>query len=172
MRHPLHPRLPSPATVVAFLALSAALAGTAVALPGEGSVKRDDIARNAIQSQHIANGGVTGADVRESSLASVPSAEAAPIRKLIYRQSQFTVGANGAFARGSVSCDPGFKATGGGVRTDDATTAGAGVRVQSAFPNGLDKWDAEVVNTGSTAATIRVWVVCATVAATDGEPAP
>jgi hypothetical protein len=52
------------------------------------------------------------------------------------------------------------------VRTDDATTTGAGVRVQSTFPNGLDKWDAEVVNDDTSPATFVVWVVCATVATT------
>jgi hypothetical protein len=44
---------PSPAMVVALVALSVALAGTASALPGRNRVKRDDIARNAVRSSDI-----------------------------------------------------------------------------------------------------------------------
>jgi hypothetical protein len=46
-------RRPSPAMVVAFVALCVALAGTASALPGRGRVKKDDIARAAVRAQHI-----------------------------------------------------------------------------------------------------------------------
>jgi hypothetical protein len=46
-------RRPSPAMVVAFIALGVALAGTASALPGKSRVKKDDIARAAIRAQHI-----------------------------------------------------------------------------------------------------------------------
>jgi hypothetical protein len=96
---------PSPAMVIALVALSVALAGTANALPGHNRVKRDDIARNAVRStdiarnavrnRHIRSGQVTrskiarrsinsalvgddsltGADILESSLAKVPDAD-------------------------------------------------------------------------------------------------
>ena len=46
-------RRPSAAMVVAFLALCVALAGTATALPGRARVKKDDIARAAVRAQHI-----------------------------------------------------------------------------------------------------------------------
>jgi len=88
---------PSPAMAVAFIALLAAVSGTAVALPGKntvdsgdirkGAVKRGDVARNAVNGGKIANGSVTGADTRddsltgtdvqESSLGTVPSANTA-----------------------------------------------------------------------------------------------
>jgi hypothetical protein len=97
-------RRPSPSMIVAFLALSVALAGTATALPGRARVKKDDIARaavrsihiksRAIQSKHIKSRAVTrskiarraisssevgqdsitGTNIVESSLATVPSA--------------------------------------------------------------------------------------------------
>jgi hypothetical protein len=181
-------RWPSPALVVAFVALCVALAGTSNALPGRKTVKKDDIANNAVRTKHIRKGNVRrsdigpdaitssrvgpdsliGADILESSLGKVPTAtdaDAAPISELIYRSQQFIVLA-GVSAHGSVSCDPGFKATGGGVRADDVTTTGAGLRPQSTFPNGLDKWDADIFNTGAAPATATVWVVCATVATT------
>jgi hypothetical protein len=99
----LHHR-PSPAMVVAFIALSVALAGTATALPGRNVVKKGDIARSAVTSRNIARSAVrsnhiksrqitrskiaqravdsslvgsdalTGANIQESSLATVPNA--------------------------------------------------------------------------------------------------
>lgn len=61
--------LPSPAMVVAVIALVAALAGSAVALQGENSVKSNDIApdavkgkdiaSNAVKSRHVADGKIT-----------------------------------------------------------------------------------------------------------------
>jgi hypothetical protein len=178
---------PSPSMVVALIALCVALAGTANAIPGRNRVKKDDIAKNAVRSKHIRKGNVRrsdldlnavtssrvgedaldGSDILESSLGKVPSAgtaDAAPISKLIYRSAQFNVPTGSA--HGSVSCDPGFTATGGGVRSDNLTTTGTGLRVQSTFPNGLDKWDADVFNNAAATATATVWVICATVAST------
>lgn len=82
---------------VAFVALLAALSGTAIALPGKntvdsgdikkGAVKRADIARNAVTGVKIKNGAVgsrdarnnslTGNDINESTLGQVPSASSA-----------------------------------------------------------------------------------------------
>jgi hypothetical protein len=67
-------RRPSPALIVAIIALVAALAGTAVALPGKNTVKSNDIAKNAVGSSDIKNNKVKGADVNEASLGQVPSA--------------------------------------------------------------------------------------------------
>jgi hypothetical protein len=88
---------PSPAMAVAFIALLAALSGTAVALPGKNTVdsgdlkknavKAADIARNAVTAPKIRNGAVnggkvrndslTGTDINESTLGQVPSANTA-----------------------------------------------------------------------------------------------
>lgn len=98
---------PSPAMAVAFVALLAALSGTAIALPGKntvdsgdlrrGAVKNPDLARNAVTgaktrnsslsgpdirnggvgSADIANDALTGTDINESSLGAVPSATSA-----------------------------------------------------------------------------------------------
>jgi hypothetical protein len=90
-------RRPSSAMAVAFVALVAALSGTAIALPGKntvdsgdiknGQVKTKDIGRNAVTGVRVRNGALTGADARnnsltgadinESSLGPVPSANAA-----------------------------------------------------------------------------------------------
>lgn len=58
-------RKPSHSTVVAYLALFAALGGTAFAAAKIGS---SGIARDAIKSKHIATGAVTGSDVDEATL--------------------------------------------------------------------------------------------------------
>jgi hypothetical protein len=144
-------RRPSPALLIAVVALCAALTGTATALPGKGSVKSDDIANDAVQPRHIAKG--------------------APVQKLIYRASRIDVAA-GAQASGITPCDAGFKVTGGGARADNLATTGKGVVLQSTFPNGLDKWQADVINNGTTPATVTIWVVCETVAATNGKQPP
>jgi hypothetical protein len=98
---------PSPAMVVAFVALLAALSGTAVALPGTNTVDSGDIKQGAVKTKDIANGAVTtkklkngavatkklkngavnsqkvkdesltGADINESTLGEVPSANTA-----------------------------------------------------------------------------------------------
>jgi hypothetical protein len=144
-------RRPSPALVLAFVALCATLTGTAAALPGKNSVKSDDIARRAVLPRHLAKG--------------------APVQKLIYRASRIEVPA-GAQASGTTPCDSGFKATGGGARADNVTTSGRGIVLQSTFPNGLDKWQADVHNNGPGPATVTIWVVCETVASTNGQQPP
>jgi hypothetical protein len=97
MREFLTSRRPTPAMAVAFIALLAALSGTAVALPGTNSVDSGDIKNNAVKTKDIKNNDVrtgdvrnstlrgadvrnnslTGADINESTLGQVPSANTA-----------------------------------------------------------------------------------------------
>jgi hypothetical protein len=70
---------PSPAMVVACIALTIALGGTsyaAIRLPA-GSVGTKQLKKNAVTSPKVKNNALTGADVLESSLAQVPSAASA-----------------------------------------------------------------------------------------------
>jgi hypothetical protein len=64
-------RLPSPAMAVAFVALLAALGGTAVALPGKNKVTSDDIAKGAVNNADLRKGAVTNAKVRNRSITGV-----------------------------------------------------------------------------------------------------
>ena len=57
-------RRPSPSMIVAFVALCVALAGTASALPGKSRVKKDDIARAAVRTQHIYKNAVRTKHIR------------------------------------------------------------------------------------------------------------
>jgi hypothetical protein len=97
MREFLTSRRPTPAMAVAFIALLAALSGTAVALPGKNTVdsadiknkqvKNKDLANNAVAAKKVKNGSLTGADIKddsltgsdvnESTLGQVPSANTA-----------------------------------------------------------------------------------------------
>ena len=70
-------RRPSPALIVAIVALVAALAGSAIALPGKNTVQSNDIKKGAVKSKHLKNNGVKGKDVDEASLGTVPSAATA-----------------------------------------------------------------------------------------------
>lgn len=56
-------RLPSPALVVAIVALVAALGGSAVALQGKNSVKSNDIAPSAVKGKDIATGAIKPQDL-------------------------------------------------------------------------------------------------------------
>jgi hypothetical protein len=67
-------RAPSPALIVAFVALVAALSGSAIALPGKNKIDRNDVKRNAITGKQLKNNSVKGADVDEGTLGKVPSA--------------------------------------------------------------------------------------------------
>jgi hypothetical protein len=53
---------------VAFVALLAALSGTAVALPGRNTVDSGDLKRGAVKSSDIARGAVTGSKIRNSAV--------------------------------------------------------------------------------------------------------
>jgi len=76
---------PTPSFVLAFIALSVALGGTATALPGFDSVTKDDIRKGAVgksevrvdsigQSELIEDS-ITGRQIIESTLGTVPNAE-------------------------------------------------------------------------------------------------
>jgi hypothetical protein len=64
-------RKPSPAMAVAFIALLAALSGSAIALPGKNTVDSGDIKKNAVRTQDIRNGNVTTKDVKNNNLRSI-----------------------------------------------------------------------------------------------------
>jgi hypothetical protein len=61
-------RRPSPAMAVAFVALLAAVSGTAVALPGRNTVDSGDLKRGAVKNVDIGRGAVTGSKVRNRTL--------------------------------------------------------------------------------------------------------
>jgi hypothetical protein len=69
MREFLRRRRPSPATPIAFIALLAALSGTAVALPGRNTVDSGDIKNGVVRNKDLRSNAVTGAKVKTNSLS-------------------------------------------------------------------------------------------------------
>src|SRR5215208_6328726 len=61
---------PSPAMAVAFVALLAALSGTAIALPGTNSVNSGDIKNSTIRSKDVRNNNLKGSDLRNGTVKS------------------------------------------------------------------------------------------------------
>src|SRR4051812_8830497 len=61
-------RRPSPPMVVAFVALLAALSGTAVALPGKNGVDSGDIKNGQVTGADLKAGAVTSKKVKDESL--------------------------------------------------------------------------------------------------------
>lgn len=82
--HRFRMRRPSAGMSVAFVALIAALSGTAVALPGRSTVDSGDIRNGQVRSADLKNNDIRGRDIRtntvkgsdidESSLGKAPSA--------------------------------------------------------------------------------------------------
>jgi hypothetical protein len=64
------------ANVMATLAVFAViLGGTAIALPGRGSVTKNDIRKNAVRSKHLQAGAVTAEDVRDGAIGAAEVAD-------------------------------------------------------------------------------------------------
>jgi hypothetical protein len=130
MREFLASRKPSPAMGVAFVALLAALSGTAIALPGtnsvdsgdikNGTIRGKDIHRNAVTGKKVKNRSLTGADVKdnrltgvdinESTLGQVPSATSAntanSAKSAVSAGNSSTVGGNAVRAFSLIGPSP------------------------------------------------------------------
>jgi hypothetical protein len=59
---------PSPALLVAGVALVMAMSGAAIALPGKGKVKSNDIAKGAVKSKAIAKGAIGSKQIKGKSI--------------------------------------------------------------------------------------------------------
>jgi hypothetical protein len=59
---------PSPALIVATVALITALSGAALALPGHNTVSADDIRRNAVASQEVKQRSLRGGDLKDETI--------------------------------------------------------------------------------------------------------
>lgn len=157
---------PSPAMAVAVVALAVALGGTsyaAIRLPKnsvsskqlkKGSVTRDKIGNGAVNGAKVATDSLTAADLKEATLAAVPSAvnatnagnaahagAAGAIDRLTYKTATGTIpqadatdpnDVKSAHAVATALCDQGQHVVGGGVRVDDVDNTA----VIDSFPDG------------------------------------
>jgi hypothetical protein len=67
---------PSPAFVVAMIALFVSLSASAVGLSGKNKIDANDLKKNVVALKNMKNNSVKGAEVVESSLAAVPNSNA------------------------------------------------------------------------------------------------
>jgi hypothetical protein len=172
-------RLPSPAMVVACIALAVALGGTsyaAVRLPAN-SVGTKQLKRGAVTGIKVKRNSLTGTQINESRLARVPSAATAarattadsaatantatsatraPVSRLDFRQSTPVLIPTTGHVRASVNCDTGLVATGGGAKVSNPDET----FVVDTNPVGKTGWEA-TAGALSSGATLTVYVICA-----------
>jgi hypothetical protein len=176
---------PSPALIVACIALLVALAGTSYAtvlnVPKNSvgslqlqrnAVKAAKIAPNAVRAGHVLNGSLLAEDFKPGQLPTGAKGDkgdkgdqgdkgAPGATSVTVRSADQSVSANN-FATGSVSCQPGERATGGGMRATALFYTAYAMRSSYSLP--LDApnptgWAATVYSTQS--GTFRVYVLCA-----------
>jgi len=95
-------RRPSPALLVAVIALVAALAGSAVALPGKNKVDKNDIKKGAVTKKAIKKGAVTKKALKSGAVTEGKLADAAvTAAKIAPHEAAHLVGAPGEPAFGT-----------------------------------------------------------------------
>jgi hypothetical protein len=134
-------RTPSPALVIALIALFVSLAGTAVAQTPV--VKRALFAQNA--------GKLKGKTLKQ--VAAMPGPTRS-VGDLVYTRTADRVLQRAQETDVTVSCGPGGTAVSGGYFSDD------GVSARDARASTDSAWTYRVVNLGETTASVTVQVIC------------
>jgi hypothetical protein len=169
-------RLPSPATVLAALALLVALTGTSVAAVSQiprnsvgaaqlkaNAVTNPKLASNAVRSAEVANGSLLRADFAAGQIPAGPAGPQGPPGVSGREQVTVETPLSSTSKNVTVSCPAGKKVLGGGVEV-----GGNGrnrVTVTENKPSGDNGWEAEAFEAVGTQATWKVVVhaICANV---------
>jgi hypothetical protein len=184
---------PTYSGALSTLALFVALGGgayAAAALPArsvgprqlrKNAVTRTAIKSNAVNGAKVANGSLTGADLKLSTLGKVPAAAAADsatnatnatnavhagaaaaLDHVTYKTAPGTAPATGGSAA-TAGCDAGQHAIGGGVQVADPVNA----FVVDEYPDTANTaWTARVGNSGGADVAFTVYAICTSVTAT------
>jgi hypothetical protein len=158
--HRLRRRRPSPALAVAFVALFVALGGLAVAAT---SIDGTTIKVASEPGNRLVGNSVTGRQIKESTLGTVPQAEtAAGLTGLVTAQSDPTANPHGSRDYAVASCPNGMNVIGGYV-----STSGTGVEQSIHLEGPISQngaWIGYVNNTSATVDdTFTVSAICANV---------
>jgi hypothetical protein len=168
-------RSPSPALVIAIVALVLAASGTAVAasklVSGNGLIKVNSLSGNRLKS-----GSVTGKQIALSTLGTVPSAtkatsatsattattaSSAPISNVTYVTSSGTIpGNNEAPLTLTATCPTGTTVIGGGASVASQPEA----IVNDSYPDGKTGWTADFYATVAVGGSVTA--ICAPAATT------
>ena len=171
-------RLPSPAMVVACIALIIALGGTsyaAIRLPAN-SVGTKQLKRGAVTGVKVRSNALTGTQINEATLGKVrtatqadragdattaDAADRAPLSRLHYQELAVAIPGGGGFVRQGISCETGLSATGGGAKVSDPNNA----VILDTNPVGKTGWEATAA-AGASGSSLTVYVICAQAATT------
>jgi hypothetical protein len=177
---------PSPAMVVACIALVFAMtgAGYAAGMLGPNTVGTAQLKSNAVISSKVKNGSLLKADFKSGQIPAGPQGPAGPAGPagaagpagpagaqgiqgiqgppgpvvLDYNVSADIANPANTQSPASLDCDAGQFATGGGV----FGAAGLTQSVNSSYPIDNNTWRVWVNNNGGVASTFRVYVICTT----------
>jgi hypothetical protein len=152
-------RRPSPAFVVAMIALFVALGGTA----GAVATQAVPLAKRALMAENAKKlGGQTSAQltsravqqaVQQASAAPGPASTAAGL-VVIKTQAAGSVPPGNSLPAYSAACDAGSKVIGGGMSSDGA------IVTFDSYPKGDAAWEVVVGNLGGGAANVSVYAIC------------
>jgi hypothetical protein len=145
---------PSPAFVVATIALFVGLGGTAgaVATQGVPLAKRALVAENAKKLGGQTSAQITAKAAQQASRAPGPASTAAGL-VVTKTQSAGQVPAGDALATFDISCDSG-RVIGGGMSSDGA------IVTFDSFPKSDTTWEVIVGNFGDSTASVASYVLC------------
>ena len=178
-------RIPSPAMIVATLALVLALSGTAVAsglITGaqikNNSVASVDLTNNSIQSVDVKNNSVTTADVKNGTLLAADFApgvlqagapgpagpQGAPGLAAVEIVMADGLNDSSSSKQTEATCPAGKQLIGGGAHILNAPSD---VALDESYPASATKWRATAYEINATAANwhLQAYAICATVAA-------
>jgi hypothetical protein len=152
-------RLPSPAMIVACLALTVALGGTsyaAIRLPAN-SVGTKQLKRGAVTGVKVKRDTLTGSQINETRLGLVriaSTANSAPISRVAYQRAATPIPSPGT-ARATANCETGLTVLGGGAKVSSTLTA----FVIDTNPLGTRGWEASAA-AEAPGATLTVYAIC------------
>lgn len=173
---------PSPSMAVAFVALVVALSGTSYAAVklAKNSVGTAQLKNNAVTGAKVKSNTLTGSDINEATLQGIISAnaqhalKAAGLDKVFIKSEPFAMATAPQqpcpgtpagscfipitqFTTGTVNCDPGQVAVGGGAHVDDPVTN----IVHESYPTNGVGWAATAGNDDITRPRgFQVFVIC------------
>jgi hypothetical protein len=159
---------PSPALVIALIALFVSLAGSAAATGvlvsskeiRDGSIRGVDLANRTVAASKLLQGKGSGVDadkvdgLSSEQIAALAGPASSVAGLLTTRTANYSLGANdvGDF---TVQCAPGEKVTGGG------SSSFGDLFLLDSRPNTETSWAVYVANMGDQSAAFTVWAICA-----------
>lgn len=176
---------PSPALIVALIALFVSLGGVGYAATqlGKNTVGAPQLKKDAVRSPKVKNGSLRAVDFAKGQLPAGPQGPQGPagvVSSVIVRRTDFALPAGPAAEKpgesksGFVACAPGEKIIGGSVNVSDPANSQVQISRPSGDPStnngngdipedgqGFSFWKGTARTTTNVTATARVFAICA-----------